>query len=95
MWGPRTLSCNIGNDALMFPQSDSIYNSGIYSQPAETCWQGPASSWLSPLTTELRQKSSRDGWDEMLDIHLSRASVGLIKGAFTLLIIAPLLMKYW
>ena len=61
MWGPRTLSCNIGNDALMFPQSDSIYNSGIYSQPAETCWQGPATSWLSPRTTELRNQKSSIG----------------------------------
>ena len=91
------LSCNIGNDALMFPQSDSIYNSGIYSNQLELVDKvHPAVEPHSKPTQELHHQNSIIGRDEMFDISLSdwRASVGLIRGVFTLLIIAPLLMKY-
>ena len=91
------LSCNIGNDALMFPQSDSIYNSGIYSDQLKLVDKvQPSVEPRSQPTKELHHQNSIIGREEMFDFSLSdsRASVGLIRGVFTLLIIAPLLMKY-
>ena len=69
MWGPRTLSCNIGNDALMFPQSDSIYNSGIYSNQLKLV--DKVCSSVQSLTIEVQPNTSSGERDEKFDINPS------------------------